>query len=810
MENSKYKIKTKDLRKKCNPGIFKFKSTAELKPLSGIIAQERALKAVSLGIDIDHPGYNVYLSGAVGCGKMTLARQVLKNKAKKEPVPSDWCYVYNFKNPDMPKALELPAGQGKIFQKAVAENIEKIIDSMIKALNSEEFENKKNQILNSFMEETNRRYLKLEEEARTYGFTIARNEGGVTTIPLKDGQIMSQEDFMRLSDEERDEIMKKGAMVQEKLNEALRQYRELEKNVREQIKNLEDETAREVIQPYFKKLIEKYQNFSGVVAYLKDMQEDLLENKDSFIKHDDSPLGFFTHVSRRSLLRRYQVNLIVDNSHLKHAPVIFEKNPTYANLFGQIEYEGEFGILSTDFSKIKAGAVHKANGGYLVLNVDDILNNFYIWDKLKKVIKNQEITIESIGKMIGITNTETLQPEPIPCRVKVVLIGEPIYYYLLYNYDNDFQKLFKIRADFDTEMERSRKHMYDYARFVCSVCESKGLRHFTPEAVAQLVEYGSRLVEHQNKLTTLFNKLEEIIYEADCLARYDNCELVTGEHVKKAIEEKRNRSSILEDKIQEYIKEGTLLIDTRSWRVGEINGLAVYELGDYSFGKPVRITAKTFMGEKGLVNIEREIHLSGSIHSKGVLILSGFLGAKYAQDKPLSLSASLTFEQSYSGIEGDSASSAELYALLSSLAEVPIYQGIAVTGSVNQNGEIQPVGGVNQKIEGFFKVCKEQGLNGKQGVIIPKQNIAQLMLDEEVIEAVKAKKFNIWAVEHIDEGLEILTGMPAGKKDKNGKYPPGTVHYLVDNKLRSWSRKQNRVPKTENKGKKRVHRRSEW
>ncbi|MBO8158334.1 MAG: AAA family ATPase [Thermosyntropha sp.] len=790
--------------------MFKFKSTEELKPLKGIIAQERALKAVSLGIDIEHLGYNVYLSGAVGCGKMTLARQVLENKAKKEPVPSDWCYVYNFKNPDMPKALELPSGQGKVFQKTVAENVEKVIDSIIKALSSEEVENKRNQILNQFMEETNRRYLKLEEEARAYGFTIARNEAGVTSIPLKDGEIMSQEDFVRLSDEERNEIMKKGSIVQEKLNDALRQYREMEKSVREKIRLLESEAAREVIEPYFNKLIDKYKNFPKVIQYLQEMQEDILENKDNFTKsHEDSPFNFLNHMSRRSVLRKYQVNLIVDNSELKHAPVIIEKNPTYANLFGQIEYEGEFGILSTDFSKIKAGAVHKANGGYLVLYVDDILNNFYIWDKLKKVIKNQEISIESIGKMIGITNTETLQPEPIPCHIKVVLIGEPIYYYLFYNYDNDFQKLFKVRADFDVEMDRSRKHINDYARFISSVCESKGLRHFTPDAVAEVIDYGSRLVEHQDKLTALFNKLEEIIYEADCWAKYDNSELVTGEHVRKALNEKKMRSSLLEDKIQEYIKEGTLLIDTKSWRIGEINGLAVYELGDYSFGKPVRITAKTFMGEKGVVNIEREIHLSGTIHSKGVLILSGFLGAKYAQDKPLSLSASLTFEQSYSGIEGDSASSAELYALLSSLAEVPIFQGIAVTGSVNQNGEIQPVGGVNQKIEGFYKVCKEQGLDGRQGVIIPKQNVPQLMLDDEIIEAVKEKKFNIWAVEHIDEGLEILTGLPAGKPDSNGKYPPSTIHYMVDNKLRQWSKKQNRYPKERN-SRRRLAGRSEW
>ena len=791
MSSNKYRLKPKDLRKVCNPDSFKFETTADLLPLKGIIGQDRAVRALEFGLNVDRQGYNIYLAGAMGTGKTTLARELLQKKARKEPRPSDWCYVYNFENPDNPIALELPAGQGKKFKKDLEDQVEKIIARISRALEEDEFGYKRSQIMNQFMEQTSALYLQAEEEARKLGFGIARTDQGINSYPLKDGEAMSQEHFMTLNEEERAELMKRSSQVQEMLSESFRQYKELEKSFKEKIKSLEQETFRNAAAPFFEELVKKYKKYPKIVKYLHDLQEDLLDRMPAIVKHDESnPWNFLRFGDRRSLMRRYQVNLLVDNSDLNHAPVIMENNPTYSNLFGQIEYESEFGILATDFSKIKAGTIHRANGGYLILHMDDLARNFYVWDTLKRVLKNKEIRVESVTRLLGISNSETLQPEPIPVKLKVILIGEPIYYYLLYTQDEDFPKLFKIKADFDIEMERSKKHINDYARLIASVCESEGLRHFDREAVAQVVDYGSRMVDDQNKLTTQFNKLVEIIYEADSWAAQDNAAVVIGDHVRKAIEEKRYRASLMEDRLHELISNETLLIDVHGSRIGQINGLAVYELGDHQFGRPVRITAKTFMGESGLVNIEREIRMSGSIHSKGVLTLNGYMGAQYAQDKPLSLTASLTFEQSYQGIEGDSASSAELYAILSSLSGVPIYQGIAVTGSVNQNGEIQPVGGVNQKIEGFYRVCKAFGLNGKQGVITPRQNVRNLMLDEEIVIAVRQKMFNIWAVDHIDQGLEILTGRPAGSKDENGRFPENSIHGLVDRKLSEWNEKR--------------------
>ncbi len=789
MNNNKYKVKARDLVKRCNPAIFKFESTAEIQPLKAVIGQDRALNALSFGIDIDNPGYNIYLAGAFGTGKSTLAREVLEDKARQKRVPSDWCYVYNYKDPDSPKALKLPGGKGKVFKKDIAIQIEKSIRKIVKAFESDDFDYKKNAIVSEFVEETNKMYLQLDEEARSYGFTISRNQNSVNTVPLKNGEVLTQEGYLALSEQEREELNQKNAIVQEKLNAAFRQYKEIEKTIKTRVRNLEHETARAAIAPYYASLFDKYRIYKDLVEYLEDMQQDMLDHIDVFVgREDDSAAGFFRYMNKRASLRRYEVNLIVDNSQLEHAPVVFETNPTFANLFGQIEYEGEFGILATDFSKIKAGAIHKANGGFLVLQFFDIVKNFYIWDTLKRVLKNQEIVVENASRMLGISNTETLEPEAIPVNIKVILIGEPIYYYLLYSYDEEFRKLFKIRADFDSEMDRSRKHVNEYAQFISCVCQNEDIRHLNPSAVAMIVDYSSRMAGDKNKLSTLFNKLVEVIYEANCWAERQRSRIISAEHIKQALKEKKYRSSLLEGKIQEHIKKDSIIINVSGEKIGELNALAVYETGDYSFGKPVRVTAKTFMGEKGLVNIEREIRLSGTIHSKGVLTLNGYLGAQYAQDKPLSLSASLTFEQSYQGIEGDSASSAELFALLSSLAEVPVKQGIAVTGSVNQNGEIQPVGGINQKIEGFFKVCKDKGFDGKQGVIIPVQNVSQLMLDEEVIEAVKSKKFNVWAIAHIDEGLQILCGLPAGKKNDNGGFESGSVHYFADKKLRDWSK----------------------
>lgn len=793
MNLNKHRVKLKDLCKKTNPAVFKFNTTAEIEPLKGIIGQERAVRSLQFALDIDIQGYNVYLAGAFGTGKTTLASEMVTEKARRESIPPDWCYVYNFKNPDAPKAISLPAGKGANFKKAVAASIESIVNQITKALESQEYEQQKNQILNQFMEETNNRYLQMEEEARSYGFTISRNQTGITSVPAKNGEPISQEEYLNMSDEERQQLMANSTVVQEKLAEALRNYREGEKNVKEKIANLEKQTARVVTKPYFDDLAAQFNGIGEVGEYLAEMQQDLLENVEAFLaKPEEKGMNSLFRLDRRDPLKKYQINLFIDNSHLEHAPVIYEPNPNFANLFGQILYENEFGILATDYSKVKAGTLHRANGGYLILHVWDLIKNFYVWDGLKRVLKNEEITIESVGRMMGITNTESLQPQPIPAKIKVILIGEAIYYYMIYAQDEEFQKLFKIRADFDVEMPRSRKHVYEFAQFIGSVCNDKSLRHFDAEAVAAVVDYSSRMADDQNKLSTSFNKLVEIIYEADAWAKAANSSIIRVKHVKKAINEKRYRSSMSEDRVHEYIVNNRLLIDVDSYKAGQINGLAVFEMGDYHFGRPVRITAKTYVGEKGLVNIEREIRLSGTIHSKGILTLSGYMGDQYAQNKPLSISASLTFEQSYSGIDGDSASSTELYALLSSLAEVPIYQGIAVTGSVNQNGEIQPVGGVNQKIEGFFKTCQALGLNGRQGVIIPIQNVSQLMLDDEVIEAIGQKQFNLWAISHIDQGLEILTGKEAGSRDDYGRFPADSIHYLVDQKLRQWNeRRQN-------------------
>lgn len=793
MNGNKYRVKNKDLCKKTNPGIFKFETTAQIDPLEGIIGQDRAVRSLAFGLDVDIKGYNVYLAGALGTGKTTLASEMVVKKAQKEPVPNDWCYVYNFKNPEAPQAVALPAGQGKKFKKAVTVNIENVIEQMIKILESKEFEQQKNLVLNQFMEETNNRYLQLEEEARSYGFTISRSQSGITSVPVKNGEPLSQEDYMNMPEEERQELMSRSTVMQEKLAEALRNYREREKTIKEKIAALEKDTLRAAISPYFKEMIRQFEKYGEIAEYINDLQQDLLANSELLVKPEESGINALFRMDKKAHLRKYQVNLVVDNSDLQHAPVIFETNPTFVNLFGQILYENEFGILATDFSKIKAGALHKANGGYLVLQVWDLIKNFYIWDGLKRVLKNREITIESIGRMMGLSSTESLQPEPIPAKIKVILIGEPIYYYLIYAQDEEFQKLFKIRADFDTQMPRNRKYVNEYAQFIGSVCRQKKLRHFDAGAVAAVVDYSSRMAEDREKLSSSFNKLVEIIYEADAWAKTAGNSVVTAQNIKRAIQEKKYRSSMEEERVHEYMVKNHLMIDVDFWKIGQINGLAVFKMGDYNFGRPVRITAKTFAGEKGLVNIEREIMMSGTIHSKGILTLNGYLGAQYAQDKPLAISASLTFEQSYSGIDGDSASSAELYALLSSLAEVPIYQGIAVTGSVNQNGEIQPVGGVNHKIEGFFKTCQALGLNGKQGVIIPVQNVSQLMLDDEVVQAIILKQFNLWAVSHIDEGLQILTGKEAGIKDENGKFAPGSIHYLADSKLRKWNEQKSLV-----------------
>jgi len=776
------------LRKTCDASLLPFKDTSEIESLDGVIGQDRAIKALEFGLDIPYHGYNLFLCGPSGTGKTTLARNRAKLKAAGRPVPPDWCYVYNFQEPERPRAISLPAGMGKRLVRDVDNMINKVKQNLAKVFTGQEYELEKNQILSEFYDETNRLYTEAERMARNQGFTITRNQNGFITVPLKDGHPITPEEFEVLSETDKTQLMERGRAIQELINEGIRQYRELERGIKERLRLLEQETARGSIAPLFYTLYDSYRSFRLVIVFLEEMQRDIIENLELFLEQEEgqNPLVFFKRLDKRHALRRYKVNLVIDNSERKEAPVIVETNPTFANLFGTIEYEGEFGVLSTDFTKIRGGAIHRANGGYLILNFIDLIRNYMVWDTLKRVIKNQEIAIESIYKTLSLGGGETLQPEPIPINLKVIIIGEPLIYYLLRTHDEEFSKLFKIKVEFDTEMDRKDAQIQQYCAFISGICRQEGLPHFSSQAVARVIDYGTWLADDQRKLSITFNKVRDIILESATWATYNQHQVVQPEDVELAIKEKIYRSNMLEDKILEMIRDGTIMIEITGERVGEINGLAVYSIGDYMFGKPSRITAKTFMGEKGVVNIEREVRMSGTIHTKGVLTLGGYLGGKYAQDKPLSLSASVTFEQTYEGVEGDSASSAELYAIISSLAGVPIKQGIAVTGSVNQNGEIQPIGGVNQKIAGFFRVCQSRGLTGEQGVIIPRRNMENLMLDEEIVEQVRQGMFHIWAIDNVDQGIEILMGLKAGVKEPSGDFTKDSVHFLVNRRLREW------------------------
>lgn len=779
------------LRRRCNPGFFTFSSTAEVPPLEDIVGQERAIRAVEFGLRVSSPGYNIYLSGLTGTGKTTYARAVAQRIADGDPVPHDWCYVHNFSQPDMPLALHFPPGLGSEFCQDIKELVEDLRNEIPKVFDSEDNEHQRSEVLREHQEQMNELFNQLEKEVQAEGFILRRTNAGLATVPALDGQPLSQEGFASLGPERQEEIERRSKAVQARVAEALRQGRNLEKEARQRIKDMEKEVGLWVVGHPIERLLRKYEGLPRVVDHLQAIKQDVVENLDSFRAQDDekpAPFPWMEAPRDDNPLNKYKVNLFVDNSRLQGAPVVFETNPSYYNLIGQAEYKSHMGGMFTDFTMIKAGALHRANGGYLILQVADVLRNAGAWEALKLALKNNEVRIENLGEQFRPVVTAGLKPEPIPIRVKVMLIGNPHLYYLLYNHDEDFRKLFKIKADFEVDMARTPAHMEKYATFISSLCHRENLRHFDPTAVARVVEYSSRLAGDQEKLSTRFNEVVEIIYEASAWASQESWDLVSQAHVDRAISEKIYRSNKPEERLQELIHEGKILVDTAGNVVGQVNGLAVLDLGEYSFGKPSRITAKTFMGEKGVVNIEREIELSGAIHNKGVLTLSGYLGGKYAQETPLSLSASITFEQLYEGVEGDSASSTELYALLSSLSGLPIDQGIAVTGSVNQNGEIQPIGGVNQKIEGFFAVCQARGLTGNQGVIIPHQNVGNLMLKDEVVEAVAAGTFHVWAVATIDEGIELLTGTPAGEMTPGGRYPENTVHALVADRLQKLAR----------------------
>jgi len=762
------KLSPEELNQSCDPSIFKFRSTEEIEPLSDIIGQERAVRAMEFGLKIDHKGYNIFMTGLTGTGKTSYAKAIVTETARKRPVPDDVIYVYNFAKPEKPVALNLPAGKGTEFSKDMDKLIIEIKEEISRAFDNEEFEHQKQTLIDKYQKASLEILEKLEIMAKQEGFSLQKTPQGIITIPLYEGKAMSQEDFEALSDEQRKELEGKNRDIQLKIDEALRKIRNLDRQARKELNQLESDIALAKIDPIFEEITVKYKDFEKIISYLKAVKEDIIKNLSVFrsgrekAESQELPLqqldqapntdGFFT---------RYRINVFVDNSKTEGVPVIFETNPTYYNLFGKIEGRAQFGTVVTDFTMIRSGAVQRANGGYLILQAKDLFKDPFAWDALKRVLINNESRVENIGEQYRTVPTVTLKPMPLPINVKVILIGTPYIYMILNAYDEDFKKLFKIKVDFDTEMDKNPENLMKFASFISHICRDHNLIHFDPTGVAAMVDYSSRLAEDQSKLSTLFNEIVELLYEASTWAAIEGSDLVTKEFVQKAIEEKVYRSNRVEEKLFSMIKRGEILVDTQGSAVGQVNGLSVLDVGDYIFGQPSRITATTYVGDSGVVNIEREAKLSGQIHDKAVMILSGYMGEKYAKDMPLAISASIAFEQNYGGIEGDSATCAELIALLSSISGVPVRQDLAVTGSLNQHGQVQPVGGTTYKVEGFYHTCVIKGLTGTQGVVLPHQNVQNLLLKPEVLKAVKEGKFHIYSAETIDDVIEIMTGMPA-------------------------------------------------
>ncbi len=782
------------LRRICDPLSLKFQDTSLLAPSRELIGQQRATEATEFGLSIQLDGYNLYMSGESGEGKTRYALESALKHARLMPVPDDWCYVYNFEDSNRPKAINLTAGMGRDFKKDMEEFVRVIEQELVKAFDGEDYEAERSRIIKEFRDKKDEYVMELSDEAAERGFRVKLANSGIYFMPVVDGEPLSEEDFKALDEEVKIELSKSSEALQNETADTIRKIREVEVEAEVAVREWENQIALYAVGIHIDDLKGKYSMYPFIIEFLDNVKDDILDNIDQLVGNnysEDQQSALYQMIMKRggedSPYDRYKVNLLVDNSRLHGAPVIVDYNPSYYNLMGRCEYENEFGTMTTDYTMIKPGLFHQANGGFLILQINDVLSNPQSFEAIKRTLKTRQIIIENIKEQMGLVAVSALKPESIPINVKIILVGSSELYQLLYNFDLDFKKYFKIKADFDERMDWNNENVQRLARYIGAFCSKEGIRHFDKTGVAEVVNYCSWIVQDQNKLTTRFSEIVNILVEAGTWARIEGSALVTHCHVKKAIYEKRKRSSKYDEELLELIREGTLLIDTDGYVVGQINGLSVIDLGDYTFGKPSRITAATYMGKTGILDIEREVETGGVTHSKGVLILSGYIGKKYAQDIPLSLAASICFEQLYGGIEGDSASSTELFAILSSLSDLPIYQGIAVTGSVNQHGFIQPIGGATFKIEGFFEICKINGLNGRQGVIIPYQNVKNLMLSDEVAEAVEKGLFRIYPIRTVDEGIEILTGVPAGDRLPDGTYPAGTVNDRAYNKLRRFA-----------------------
>lgn len=790
---NKNELNYKDLKMNCNPNIFNFDSTAELESIQDGIGQERGIKALEFGLQVDLKGYNLYLEGPSGVGKTSYTRNYLNKISAKKKIPSDWCYVYNFQNPNEPIAIEFPAGKGKEFKDDMDGFIKEIKKDIQKTFNNDDFEKEKALIKQEF--ETRRSALldKLNESASKYDFQVKTAQNGIYMMPVVNGKVIEEEDFEKLDDELKKSYEEKSAVVQEQIMTVINQIKEIERQSDKRISEWQSNIALLTVNAHINYLKSKYKRIKKVNNFFNDVKQDVLKNIPVFLDDNEKNQNTQQQPMNPAMKKpdpclNYRVNLFIDNSNKEGAPVIMDSNYSYNNIFGAIEYENYYGSLKTDHTMLKPGLLQQANGGYIIFQAKDLLANGACYEALKKALRVKQIAIENATDQRSSMVLISLKPEPIPLNLKVILIGNAQIYQTLLAMDSDFRKLFKIKVEFEESATLNTANANKLAQIIHGFCEYEELPHLDKDAMAKLIEYSSKLAGSHSKLSTRFDDLTQIVGEAATWAKLSRSKTVTPKFIDKALAERVERVKKYDEKYLEMIKQNTLLIDTTGFKVGQLNGLTVLTIGDYTFGKPARITVNTYTGKNGVVNIEREVEISGPSHSKGVLILTGYLGEMFAQDIPLCLTASICFEQLYNGVDGDSASSTELYGLLSSLSGIPINQSIAVTGSVNQKGQIQPIGGVNEKIEGFFQVCQSRGLDGSHGVMIPIQNVDNLQLSDEIVEAVKDKKFHIYAVSTIEEGIEVLTGVPAGKKDKDGNFPAGTVNYLVAEKLKKFAK----------------------
>ncbi|MGD8557193.1 MAG: AAA family ATPase [Chromatiales bacterium] len=781
---SKYRLTGNQLYRACDTSQFRFETTADLEALGTAVGQERALDAIAFGVDMAHDGFNLYVMGSTGLGRHTFVREALEERAGLAPPPFDWCYVANYQQPHTPVVLKLPAGMGRRLRQDMKQLIEDLLSAIPAAFQGDEYRRRANEITEEFKKREDDAARELGEMASSLNIALMRGATGFTLSPQKDGKVLSHESFRKLPEKEQERFEASMEAVKQKLKETMSQVPEWQREIRKRMRALDQETMAMTVERFLAELEEQYADYPDVMTYLAAVKADIIENVDQFRMSD-------LEEEQRALagnpaFNRYQVNILVDNSDTEAAPIVYENNPTYQNLIGRIEHMASMGTLYTDFTLIKAGALHQANGGYLILDVEKILSTPFSWEGLKRALNAREIRVEGIERQLSLASTISLEPEPIPLDIKVVLVGSRQLYHLLNAYDPEFGLLFKVPADFSEEMPRGDESEMAYARLIATLQQQEALRPIDQKGVALVIEHSARETWRADKLSLHISSLLDLLRSADHYADREKRTVISAEDIETAIAKRRERSSQIEEQLQEEILKNTLQIDTEGMQLARVNGLTVLQTGDYAFGIPCRISATARLGAGEVVDIERESEQGGAIHSKGVMILTSYLASRYAKHVPLSLSASLVFEQTYGHVEGDSASAAELCALLSALAEVPIDQSLAITGSINQHGQVQAIGGVCEKIEGFFDLCNARGLTGEQGVIIPRSNLRHLMLNKPVREAVEAGRFHIHAVDHVEHAMELFTGLPAGSPDSEGLYPEGTMNYMIQLRLSEW------------------------